>query len=279
MACRSLVGRSTPSDGFATRDQLPYGPHAIRRTIQGCAPTGRAEEGVYDMCRKTMWGVLVIGVLMVVAPFAMGLPSKTAAGEELIDAFDPIMTDESVELTVNYYYDVFVPLGGVAPAMSQENIDRFNAYLEGFGGLQADAQLLIPALAVATGVTEEEAQAFVASQFPAMAQMLQTLPDMQEDFTSLLGLMAANVEYFEQTPAGLAHYKPLIDTMQEQQDNYWSAASMPDFRLFTWFIVVPGALLVVLALLGLFVGRSGAADDDAAPIDSSTDDDELVGTA
>ncbi len=211
------------------------------------------------MCRKMMLGVLAIGIVLIVAPFAIGLPGKAADGEQMIQAFEPIMEEENVQTTVDYYYDVFVPLGGVVPAMSQENIDTFNAYLDGFGGLSADAELLVPALAEATGMTPEQAGAYIASEFPAMAQMLQALPQMQQDFTDLLGLMAANVAVFAQVPGGLDHYEPLVTTMQEQQENYQSVASLPDFRVFTWMFVVPGALLVALAVLGLV--RSGKGGD------------------
>jgi hypothetical protein len=211
-----------------------------------------------------MWGVLAIGLILIAAPFAIGLPGKAADGEQMIDAFAPIMTEANVQTTADYYYDVFVPLGGVVPAMSQENIDRFNAYLDGFGGMQADAQQLVPALATATGMTEEQAGAYIGEQFPAMAQMLQALPQMQQDFTSLLDLMGQNVAIFEQVPGGLDHYRPLVTTMQEQQQNYQSVASLPDFRAFTWMFVVPGVLLVALALFGLF-GSRGTPNEREAP--------------
>jgi hypothetical protein len=207
------------------------------------------------MCRKLMIGVLAIGVLLIAAPFVMGLPQKASDGEQMIQAFEPIMDEDNVQTTVDYYYDVFVPLGGVVPAMSQENVDTFNAYLAGFGGMSADAELLVPALAAATGMTEAQAADYISTEFPAMAQMMQALPQMQEDFTSLLGLMAANVTIFEQVPGGLAHYEPLVTTMQEQQSNYTSVASLPDFRAFTWMFVIPGVALVLLALIGLLNER------------------------
>lgn len=217
------------------------------------------------MCRKLMWGVLAIGLILIAAPFAIGLPGKAADGEQMIDAFAPIMTEANVQTTADYYYDVFVPLGGVVPAMSQENVDRFNAYLDGFGGMQADAQQLVPALATATGMSEEQAGAYIAEQFPAMAQMLQALPQMQQDFTSLLDLMGQNVTIFEQVPGGLDHYRPLVTTMEEQQQNYQSVASLPDFRTFTWMFVVPGVLLAALALFGLF-GARRTRDESTSPV-------------
>ena len=207
------------------------------------------------MCGKMMWGVLVVGLMLIVAPFAIGLPGKAAGGEKMIDAFGPIMDEQNVQKTADYYYDVFVPLGDVVPAMTQENIDLFNAYLAGIGGMGAEAQQLVPAFAQATGMTEDQAAEYMATEFPAMTQMMQGLPQMQQDFEGLLTLMGNNVAIFEQVPAGLDHYRPLVTTMQEQRTNYDKVASLPDFRLFTWFFVIPGVLLVALAAFGLFGNR------------------------
>jgi hypothetical protein len=123
-----------------------------------------------------MWAVLVVGVAMIIAPFAMGLPDKADGGQKMIAAFAPIMTEENVQTTSDYYDDVFVPLGDVVPAMSQENIDRFNGYIAGFEALGADVEAMVPALAEATGMTPEQVQGFMGEQFPAMTQMMQALP-------------------------------------------------------------------------------------------------------
>ena len=221
------------------------------------------------MCRKMMWGVLVVGLLLIAAPFALGLPGKAAGGEKMIDAFGPIMDEQNVQKTADYYYDVFVPLGNVVPAMTQENIDLFNGYLAGIGGMGAEAQNLVPAFAQATGMTEEQAGEYMATEFPTMVQMMQALPQMQQDFEGLLGLMGSNVAIFEQVPDGLDHYKPLVDTMQAERQNYDKVASLPDFRLFTWFFMVPGVLLVAMAAFGLFGNRK---QDDVLPVVTRTED-------
>ncbi len=52
--------------------------------------------------------------------------------------------------------------------------------------------------------------------------------------------------------------------MDEQQANYQSVASLPDFRVFTWMFVIPGVLLVGLALFGLFGGRSQVVGEPTA---------------
>jgi hypothetical protein len=226
--------------------------------------TRRDQKGAEAMLRKLMWPVLVIGLVLIVAPFAIQLPDRADGGQKMIDAFGPIMDEQNVQTTADYYYDVFVPLGDVVPAMSQENIDRFNAYVGGFDAVGVEAQQLIPAMATAMNMPEADVQGFMADQFPALFGMLQNIPQMQEDFNGLLGLMQQNVAIFEQVPAGLAHYEPLVTTMQEQQQNYDKVSSLPDFRLFTWFFIVPGVLLVALAVTGLYLDRRERQRADVA---------------
>jgi hypothetical protein len=204
------------------------------------------------MNRKLSWAVLVIGLALVIAPFALSMPSKTAAGQRMLNGFQPIMQPAQVATTAHYYNDVFVPLGRVTPMMSAQNVRRFQAYLKGFGGVQTDAARLVPMLAQAMHMTPAQVQALIAAQLPAMAAMLQNLPAMQRDFNLLLGTMGRNVGIFAQVPAGLRHYKPLVTTMQANAHNYQEVNSLPDFRLFTWFFVVPGMLLVLLAAFGLY---------------------------
>jgi hypothetical protein len=147
------------------------------------------------MTRKTLWAVLAIGLALVIAPFALGLPGKSAAGQRMLNGFQPIMQPDQVRLTASYYDNVFVPLGNVVRAMP-------------------------PLL-----------QSLPATQRQALQQYAPT---------------------FAQVPAGLTHYQPLVRTMQGNVDNFEQVNSLPDFRLFTVFFVVPGALLVLLAGYGLF---------------------------
>ena len=48
---------------------------------------------------------------LVVVPFAIGLPGKTAAGQRMLNDFHPLMQPANVQTTANYYYKTFVPLG------------------------------------------------------------------------------------------------------------------------------------------------------------------------
>ncbi len=203
------------------------------------------------MNRKLLWPILVIGLALVIAPFAMNLPKKASAGERMLNGFQPIMQPASVQATADYYNNVFRPLGKVVPMMGTPTQLKLDRYLQGFSGMQADAKKLVPMLAQALHMTPAQVQAWMSTQLPAMSALLLTLPQIQRDFRGLLTTMEQNTAIFAAVPAGLAHYKPLVDTMQANVDNYKQANSLPSFRLFTWFFVVPGALLVLLAGWGL----------------------------
>lgn len=214
------------------------------------------------MNRKLLWPILLIGAALVAAPFALSLPTKATAGERMIEDFRPIMQADSVRETARYYDEVFVPLGKVAPLMGEATVAKFSGYLEGFAGVQADAERLVPLLAGALGLTPAETQAYLGKELPAFAALLQGLPQLERDFGGLLGALKANTAVFAQVPAGLEHYEPLVRTMEGNVGDYGQVSSLPDFGLFTWFFAVPGVLLVLLAGSGLWFGRGGSA---AAP--------------
>jgi hypothetical protein len=176
------------------------------------------------MTRKVLWPILVIGILLIVMPFAISLPSKASAGQTMLNEFHPIMQPANVNTTVNYYYQTFVPLRGVAN-----------------GGVQAAPEIpkLIAGLASQLHMTPTQVQQFLGTDFPAMAKLLESFPQLVPIFTDV--------------PPGLDHYKPLVTTMKDNVHNYAQIDSLPNFNLFTWFFVIPGVLLVLLAASGLGV--------------------------
>jgi hypothetical protein len=176
------------------------------------------------MKRVMLWTLLVIGVGLIVAPVAMGMFDKTSKGEAMVNGFRPIMQPASVQKTTYYYDKVFTPLGPFSKMMP---------------GVASDAQKLVPALAQALHMTPAQVQQMLRVQFPSMAAMLQALPQAEQ--------------IFNQVPPGLAHYKPLVTTMNANVDNYAAVDSLPNMSLFPWFFIVPG-ILIVLADLYLLVG-------------------------
>jgi hypothetical protein len=208
------------------------------------------------MTRKLLWPILAIGICLVALPLIFQMPSRAAAGERMMSDFQPIMQPDQVQKTADYYNNTFVPLDKVfTPIVTQATVTKFNAYMKGFGGMQVEGQKLVPALAQAMGVSNAQAAAYMAQEFPAMTGMLKGLPAMQRDFQGLMGAMADNTDVFGQVPGGIAHYKPLVQTMQGNVDDYEAASSLPPFYLLSWFFIVPGLLLIGLSGWGLLEGR------------------------
>ena len=214
---------------------------------------------------RLFWPILMIGIALIVLPLALSLPSKSSAGQRMIDDFHPIMQADSVETTVDYYDNVFAKLRPVATAISADAVATFKGYGQGIGAVQAESAKLFPALAQASGQNPQQLQQFLGSQFPATAQLFQSLQKISTDFGNLIGLMEQNVATFERVPPGLDHYKPLVETMEGNVRNYEKINSLPDFGLFAWFFIAPGLLLVLLSGWGLLSGRRAASARDSAP--------------
>jgi hypothetical protein len=192
--------------------------------------------------RRLMLFVLVaIGVGLIVAPLSMSMFSRANDGQKMVNEFRPIMQPANVQSTADYYYNTFTKLRPIALAMNAQTVAKFNGYVQGIKGMEQDLAKMPPA---------QVRQ--LAASYPAMAAMLQGLPQMQKDFSGLMGLMSANVNTFKNVPPGLDHYKPLVDTMQANVDNYASVDALPRMGLFPWFFVVPG-ILITLASAYLLV--------------------------
>jgi hypothetical protein len=190
------------------------------------------------MQRKSYWPILVIGVLLIVMPFAISLPSKASAGQKMLNAFHPIMQPASVKESVLFYHNTFVPLGQVAA---------------GGAAAAGETAQMFTGLAQGMHMTPAQLQSFMAKNYPALDRLLTSFPLL--------------VPVFAQVGPGLTHYLPLINTMQGQVKNYAAVDSLPNFNLFTWFFVVPGLLIVLFSLigLGLFQRRRVAATSPPPP--------------
>ena len=176
--------------------------------------------------RPFLLSILVIGVLLIVMPFVISLPSRASHGQTMITQFKPIMQPASVATTVRYYDHTFTPLRALASS-----------------GVQAagEAPAMIAGLSHALHTTPAQTEHFLVASYPAMFALLSGLPKL----TPIL----------QQVPAGLTHYAPLIKTVQANVANFAAISALPSFRLFTWFFVIPGVLLVALAGIPLAGSR------------------------
>jgi hypothetical protein len=176
--------------------------------------------------RVCLSSIVVIGVALIVIPFAIGLPGKASSGQTMLGDLHPLMQPASVSKTVDYFDNTFVPLRPVAVGAVQA------------GG---EAPKLIGALAAPLHMTPTQVTQFLSTNFPATANLLGNLPKLTSVFADVA--------------PGIAHYTPLVKAIQANVGNYAKVDSLPDLRLFTWFLVIPGVLLVLLAGVPLVSAR------------------------
>ena len=183
------------------------------------------------MKSKAYWPILVIGILMIVLPFAISLPSKASAGQKMLNAFHPVMQPANVKESVSFWQNTFVPLGSVAT---------------GSVAAAGETSQLLTGLSEGLHMTPAQLEAFMGENYPAFAKMIASFPQL--------------VPVFSEVGPGLAHYKPLVKTMSSQVGNYAAVDSLPNFNLFTYVFVVLGALIALFALagLGLFQRRKAS---------------------
>jgi hypothetical protein len=186
--------------------------------------------------RASLWAIIAIAAVLIAIPFSIGLPGKSAAGQTMLDDLHSLMQPASVNTTVKYFEGTFVPLRPVSVGAVRS---------------AGETPKLIGALAGPLHMTPVQVQRFLAKRFPATAAMLQGLPRLAPTF--------ANV------PPGLKHYRPLVRALRANVDNYAQVSSLPNLRLFTWILVVPGALLALLAGRTLLSDRRTRVGAVAAP--------------
>jgi hypothetical protein len=147
---------------------------------------------------------LVLGGALVVAPLLLSLPQKAADADQLNSNLQPVYTQELVTQAAG----AVTVLG----AMGEE--------MQG---------TMLPALADQLGMSEDDLNAMIGQEFPAVASAMQTLPDSMVRLQGLVGAFDEN----------LANY----DTIK-------SVSFVP----IIWTIIGAGAVVFLAGLLGL-VGR------------------------
>jgi hypothetical protein len=140
--------------------------------------------------------ILIIGIALVVTPFAYKMFDRASAGADMMQAFEPVLT--------------------------RPNVTTFQGHMQTFGGMQEDMNKMIPAFAQQMGVTEEQLNEMMAQQFPGVANGMQQMDKMGQDFNTVITVMDQNVE------------------------NFQKADQLP-MRTMPWFFVIAGGALVILA--------------------------------
>lgn len=118
-----------------------------------------------------------------------------------------------------------------APYMTAERLASFQRDVREVDEYATEALTTAPRIFVPGVSDPQQRQQQFLTRSPQVALFSQQWPDVHGTFTRLLG------------------------TIQGNKANYDAVAALPSFTLFPWFFVVPGVLLIVLALAGLLLGR------------------------
>jgi hypothetical protein len=191
--------------------------------------------------RLPAFGVLAIGVVVLIVLFANNLFAVGTAFEELTDAFRPIMTDEAI-------------------ATAEADVAGLGAVAEEFNTQVA------PAVAQSLQMSPDDLGTFLGTNYPAVAAGVAALPEIVPQFTDVVGLLAAQQSNFESADAIPTTSVPastvpwiilLIGVGAVLTAIYMLGRSKQAWLMATVF----GVVVVALSLLLSFLPKSSAADD------------------
>jgi hypothetical protein len=151
---------------------------------------------------------LVLGGLLVAAPLAMSLPQKATDADQLNANLQPVYTQELVTQAAG----AVTVLGAMGEEMQTT---------------------MLPTLAEQLGMSQDELNAMIRDNFPAVASAMQTFPD------------------------SMARFQGLVDTFDQNLANYDTITSV-SFVPIIWTMIGAGAAVFLAGLLAM-VGRPRAS--------------------
>jgi uncharacterized membrane protein YphA (DoxX/SURF4 family) len=130
--------------------------------------------GVLMFIPGRVWSIVavVFGVVLLVATFALNLPSKAADADQLNENLTPIYTQQLIDGASQS----LVVIGAMGNQMAAE---------------------MIPDLAAQLGMSEQELGAFLGENFPATAAAIQTMPETLQRFEAFVAVFATNLENYQ----------------------------------------------------------------------------------
>jgi len=187
------------------------------------------------------FGVLAIGVIVLIVLFANNLFTVGGAFEKLTDEFRPIMTDQAISTA--------------------------EADVQGLGAVSDEfTNKVAPAMAQALQMTPDELNTFLGTNFPAVAAGIAALPEIVPQFTGVVELLKSQQENFEQADAIPTKSLPATTVpwiiLLIGIGTIVVGILMLGKARFAWLIAVGfGVLVVVFSLALSFLSKSAAADD------------------
>lgn len=123
---------------------------------------------------------IVVGLLLLLAPVALSLPTKASNADQLNANLKPVYTQALVKNATG----ALATIGAMGNEMQTK---------------------MLPALATQLKMSPEQLQTFLTSNFPATAQALQTMPASMNRFNGLVKVFGKNLtNYNTLKPVGLA---------------------------------------------------------------------------
>jgi len=115
---------------------------------------------------------MVFGVLLIVVPFALSLPTKAADADQMNANLRPVYTQTLI-----------TQAGAALTTMSTMGTEM--------------SETMLPALADQLGMTTDQLQMFLGDNFPATAAALQSMPASMARFQGLVATFDANLDNYE----------------------------------------------------------------------------------
>lgn len=164
------------------------------------------------LTRAVLAVVALAGAFLIALPLATGLPGKSQASANLMNAFRPAMTNQALAQS----------------AADMQTVAAMSAALQNG---------LMPAVAAQLNMSGSQLTQYLAANYPNVATLVVSGPQIQQYFTSLRATMAA------------------------QQGNFQQADQIPTGFLpptsMVWLFVIPGSILLVIGVIGVARPRWG----------------------
>lgn len=245
-------------------------------------------RGLLSTAASRAWmGVVAAGVVVVALVFGLQLLPRLSAGQELIDAAQPAMTEQAVAGEVagtrhlSQYVDLVDPLltrrgGGAgevdelialiarrtgisrarARAFLREEAPHTAALLRALplSRVAGERERLANHLATTLNITTEDLQDQLAREFPGIFQTLAELPSVADgwyDVPGIEGLSRFNAAKPVKTAAGLRKYlrDDLVGTVEDEQERFGSLAGSGGIGYIPVLLLVIGLGLIAFGLV------------------------------
>ena len=173
--------------------------------------------------RRSVIALGVLGVALVAAPAVFQMFTRAPRGAQMISDFKPLMTPTKVTTVQGY----FLTIGAAEGQLRTEVLPLLSSGTSGSSASPASSASSASSATVAPST---------AASFPAVAQWSRDWPHISDEMAPMIGAMSDNVS------------------------NFQGIAALPPFWMFPWFFVLPGLLV-----LGLAIGARERLEAEAAP--------------